>query len=138
MEQLPSLFTRAHLRLTAPRKQLFTILETSDGPLSVGDILLQSPGLDRTSVYRTLSVFVNLGIVDSVPIGWKQRYELAGPFKPHHHHLRCTSCHEIIQLDIPKLENAIHAIAERRDYHLTAHHLELSGVCKLCWSEKAQ
>lgn len=137
MTQLAALLAASGMRLTAPRQKLFAVLEASDTPLSIRDILAAEPSLDRTSLYRSLEVFITLGIAEVVPMGWKQRYELASPFKPHHHHMQCTSCHELIRLDHPQLEQYIHDLAASYDYQLTSHHIELQGICKGCQSPEA-
>lgn len=135
MEQFSQLLTSSGLRLTKPRRTLFAVLEASPTPLSIHDILHAEPTLDRTGIYRSLETFVSLGIVEVVPMGWKQRYELAGPFKPHHHHLQCTVCGELIQLDTPALEDHIQALAAAHHYTLRSHHIELRGVCQNCQND---
>lgn len=132
MERLESLFQARNLRLTAPRQALFTLLASAGTPLDIATITERIDSGDRTSIYRNLDIFIELGVVQIIPVGWKKRYELAAPFAPHHHHLQCTTCGELIQLDTPQLENAIHAIADKYNYKLTAHHIELSGTCKNC------
>jgi Fur family ferric uptake transcriptional regulator len=64
----------------------------------------------------------------------KQRYELAEPFKSHHHHLVCTSCGALVPIDQPKLERLVQHIANDHGYNLTSHHVELQGVCNACHS----
>ena len=133
MEQLETLFQQENLRLTEPRKDVFTILENSDTPLRIGEVVHQSQMAERTSVYRTLQLFVKLGIVDIVQVGFKQRYELAEPFKAHHHHLVCVQCGTLVDLHhTPKLEKLIERIAESHHFTLTAHHVELQGICTSC------
>jgi len=132
MEQLEQLFRSNHLRLTNPRRSVFRVLERAHAPLFIHDIIKSSGGGDRTSVYRTLEIFVRLGIIEIVPTGWKQRYELSDLFRPHHHHLDCMRCGELISIDTPKLETSIRSIARDHGYQLTSHHVELHGVCKKC------
>lgn len=134
MEQLEQLFRTHHLRLTSPRRSVFRALERADAPLFIHEIIAVCEGTDRTSVYRSLEVFAKLGIVQIIPTGWKQRYELSDLFRAHHHHLQCVRCSELISIDTPKLEASIKAIAHDHGYQLTSHHIELHGVCKKCRS----
>ena len=56
-------------------------------------------GIGLTTVYRTLELLVNMGVVVKFDVGdSKARYELAmGPKGiRHHHHLICTTCGRII------------------------------------------
>lgn len=132
MDQLEDLFRNKELRLTEPRKDVFNILNSHDEPLTIGQIIKTSQFAERTSVYRTLQLFKELGIVEIVQVGWKQRYELAEPFREHHHHLICMKCGELVKIDQPKLEKMIKKIGDSHSYELTGHHIELRGICKNC------
>lgn len=133
MERLEELFRANELRLTEPRRDIFRILETRDQPLTLGEIIKTSQFAERTSVYRTLQLFTKLGIVDMIQVGFKQRYELAEPFKAHHHHLVCVKCGELIDLErTPRLEKLVSKLASAHNYELTAHHVELQGICNNC------
>jgi Fur family transcriptional regulator, ferric uptake regulator len=132
MEQLEQLFQAHHLRLTSPRRSVFRTLEQAHAPLFIHDIIKSCDDCDRTSIYRTLETFIKLGIVEIIPTGWKQRYELSDLFRAHHHHLQCVRCGELISIDTPKLEASIKAIADDHGYQLTSHHIELHGICKKC------
>ena len=91
MEQdFEKLLADSHQRVTAARKTVLRVLKTAVEPLSQAEIFTLAGQIDRTSVYRTIDLFLRLGIVTGVAYGWKQRYELATPFRPHHHHLHCV------------------------------------------------
>ncbi len=132
MSSLRSLLAAHQLRVTSPRQQIFSLLSELDRPLSIREISQHCPRIDRTSIYRTLELFTRLQITIVIPIGWKHRYELAEPFKPHHHHLQCTTCKELIAIDTPRLENMISDLATTHGYTLSHHHIELLGTCKKC------
>lgn len=132
MEQLSELLYRHGFRITTARKAVFAVLQHADKPLFIRQIVDACAAIDRTSVYRTLELFSQLGIVASVQAGWKARYELADPFKPHHHHLQCNRCGEIIAIELPELEEQVHQVAKNYRYTLTSHHIELHGSCASC------
>lgn len=129
---LPELLRRHGLRITTPRQRIFDILKSHDTPLDIATILADRGAVDRVSVYRTLELFIQLGIVTVIPTGWKKRYELADPFKPHHHHLECTACSNLVAIDTPELEHLIESIADTHHYQLSSHHIELRGTCGKC------
>ncbi|MBP9761549.1 transcriptional repressor, partial [Candidatus Saccharibacteria bacterium] len=59
--------------------------------------------------------------------------ELGEAFHEHHHHATCTGCGGSIALpedDI--LEKRLLVLAHRRQFHLTSHHIELTGLCLAC------
>lgn len=129
---IAQLFTSKHLRLTTPRILVFEALNAATHPLGVADIIRRCPTIDATSVYRTIDLFTKLGITTSVSHGWKQRYELAEPFQPHHHHIRCTACEKLIDIDWPDLETHIEALSQKYSFTVTGHSFELSGLCETC------
>jgi len=132
VEQLSTLLHNHHLRSTTPRQAVFRALADAAEPSYLYEIIHACTNIDRTTVYRTLELYVTLGIVEIIHVGWKKRYELAEPFKPHHHHLQCTICGELIAIDTPHLEGYIETTATNYGYRLTQHHIELRGVCKTC------
>lgn len=134
MEQLQFLFTEHKLRLTSPRRAVFETLQHAHQPLYLHQINEMCQHIDRTSVYRTLELFSELGMIDTIHTGWKKRYELAGPFKPHHHHLECTNCGELVAIDTPRLEELVSSTARAYGYQLMSHHIELRGLCERCMS----
>ena len=129
---LDDLFKQRSLRLTKPRQQVFDALQKSDVPLTISDIAKKCKNIDRTSVYRALVVFDRLKIVNAVTIGWKNYYELAEPFIPHHHHLYCIRCQNAAPIQTPELEQLIRYLDNKYDFKVTEHHFELEGLCKNC------
>lgn len=88
---------------------------------------------DRASVYRTIALFEQLGIVQRLQIGWKYKLELSDDFHQHHHHLTCLQCGAIRPLnEDPRLEKRLALLAEAQDFLMVNHQLEIQGVCKNC------
>lgn len=130
--ELETVFAKEGYRLTTPRRQVFDALHKTETPLAIAAIIKACPDVDRVSIYRTLELFTKLGIADIIPFGWKQRYELTSPFKPHHHHLYCTTCGKLIDIHSQRLEQIVALIT--RDHHFTPveHKFEISGQCEEC------
>ena len=121
-----------HFRITSARLELFEALRSADVPLPIADIHARCEKSDRASTYRNLELFIQAGIVTVIPIGWKKRYELASPFKPHHHHIQCTNCGKLVDIKTPELETLIETIAKSHKFTLSSHHIELAGLCSNC------
>lgn len=132
MDQFNTLLALHRLRSTSARREVFEILLTADRPLSIADITKAITIADRTSVYRTIQLFISLSIVEAIPFGWKTRYELAGDFKPHHHHLICSACGTSISIKPSALEHLVSAVARKHQFISSSHHFEIYGVCKSC------
>lgn len=121
-----------HLRLTKPRQKVFNLLQKSDTPMTIGDIIKKCPNINRSSIYRTLDLFNKLNITKPVHVGWKTYYELAEPFTPHHHHLHCVQCKKVIPIQTPEFEELVKDIGNKHSFIITKHHFELEGVCENC------
>lgn len=136
MEQFEDFIKNSGVRLTEPRRELFSILYKHEQPLTVGEIIKQSQIAERTSVYRSLELFTKLGLINKIHLKGRERYELLEPFKPHHHHLVCVLCGELLPLDNPKLEKIIRHLADSHNYEPVSHHVELQGICKECRAKR--
>ncbi len=88
--------------------------------------------LDRASLYRTLDRFRTLGIIDELGYGSHRTIELSDRYAPHHHHLRCTKCGAVTNLDEPKLEAYLASLAQTQGFQLEGHVIELTGLCQKC------
>lgn len=133
MEQsFAAILRRANLRLTKPRLAVFQALQTATVPLAITDIIKRCPGVDRATVYRVIETFQELDIVTTITVGWKQHYELAEPFVPHHHHLFCITCRNAQPMYDADLEAFIQALGDKYNFVATKHHVELEGMCAHC------
>ena len=129
---LSEIFEQHGFRLTKPRQQIVDILKNSEIPLTVGDIAKNYKNINRTSIYRTLIIFDRLKIINTIYIGWKNYYELAEPFIPHHHHLYCINCQNAEPIQPKELEKLVDYIGKKYNFIVTKHHFELEGICEKC------
>lgn len=132
MERLASLCATRKLRLTTARKTVFEVLLATQAPLSIGALIKRCPSIDRVSVYRTVELFESLSIIEPTVIGWKKRYELSGPFHPHHHHIHCESCGVTNEIHSDEFEAMVSLIAKERGYKVKSHRFEIAGLCQNC------
>src|SRR5689334_19636896 len=85
------------------------------------------------SVYRALELMHGLGLLQRLDVGdGTARYELADPSGQHHHHVVCDRCGRVTAFEDERLEQAIHALAERVDHAIDAHDVVLRGECPRC------
>jgi Fur family ferric uptake transcriptional regulator len=88
--------------------------------------------LDRASLYRIITVFEKLGIVQRINIGWKYKIELSDKFAEHHHHLTCLKCGRIIPINEDELEAFFEGLAHSHKFKPTEHQVEVQGYCETC------
>ena len=126
-------------RYTARRREVVELLHRAGRPLTIHEILSAAKGLPQSSVYRNLVVLERVGAVTRYPTtsGDHGLYELSEALVGHHHHLVCTSCGRMEDLEVPRalegdLERVVEAIAAVRGFRPSGHRLELVGVCADC------
>lgn len=129
-----SILRAAGQSVTKPRQSVFDTLAATDEPLKNGEIAKRTPGIDRASVYRTLELFARLGITTTTIRGWTPFTELAEPFRPHHHHMICEQCGRVEEIASDTLEDVLALVANRHEFTLRSHTVELAGLCKKCRS----
>lgn len=136
MDNFVALLHRHQLRITEPRTAVFNAVQSASNALSFADIANQCPGVNRSSIYRTIDTCLAIGVLRVINIGWKKRYELTDLFQPHHHHLICTSCEKVITIQEEELERFIDSIAKRHDFTPTSHQFEIEGYCQQCQAQR--
>lgn len=119
--------------LTRPRRVVFDALTGSD-PLTMQELVaVCSPAIDRASIYRTVSLYEQLGIVHRILRGWKYTLELSDAFQHHHHHMHCTRCGRTLTLpEDQQLEVRLRRLAAANGFTPHSHSLEISGICSDC------
>lgn len=131
--QLRDLLKTCGYSLTAPRKVVFEVLQHKE-PQTMRDLVAACRGkVDRASVYRTIQLFEQVGIVQRLQIGWKYKLELSDKFSVHHHHLSCIKCGHTIAIDEDAvLEKRMYALTMAYDFMPQDHQLEIRGLCNAC------
>src|ERR1700722_13846047 len=89
LEELKAALKSREYSLTAARQAVFSALLDKE-PQTMQQLVAACPTIDRASVYRTVSLFEQLGVVQRLQIGWKYKLELSDRFHHHHHHLTCV------------------------------------------------
>jgi Fur family ferric uptake transcriptional regulator len=89
-------------------------------------------GIGLATVYRTLTVLREYGIVDTLSHHPGELcYRLCAE-GAHHHHLVCTSCHRVVELHDCTLDDWLGREADKHGFVATGHRLEVSGLCSAC------
>jgi Fur family ferric uptake transcriptional regulator len=86
----------------------------------------------RASVYRTLSLLVECGLVKRVTRTEKGNVYEHTYGHAHHDHMICDICGEIIEFYSESLENIQDEICEKNSFVGSSHALEIRGRCEKC------
>jgi Fur family ferric uptake transcriptional regulator len=103
-------------------------------PVDVEQIVqhLRSQKLEtnKVTVYRILDFLFKNRIINRVEFGeGKYRYELK---KNHHHHLICTNCGKIEEVEGDFLKKMEDDIFKSKKFKVESHSLEFFGLCEDC------
>ncbi|WP_447973242.1 Fur family transcriptional regulator [Nitrospira sp. Kam-Ns4a] len=123
-------------RLTRTRKAILAVLEQAQYPLSAADVhrrlTEQREPADLVTVYRTLAVLKELGLVFRVEFQEGQfRYEIRQG-REHHHHIRCRGCGRIADLALCPLRKLSALVERLTRFRVDGHALEFFGWCPKC------
>ena len=93
-----------------------------------------APAINITTVYRTLDLLSELGLVRHTHLGHG-----APVYSTHGHehvHLVCHRCGEVTEAPCHVLDGAAAMLRETSGFRLDATHLALSGTCGRCTDEE--
>lgn len=90
----------------------------------------QLPGMNRSTVYRALDLFSDLGLVSATDLGGGARqFELV---EQPHHHLICHRCGGVLEMNDALVRPLRDAIQEAYGFSPIINHLALFGFCREC------
>jgi len=126
----------AGFRATTNRVALLALLEKTNAPLCIQDILHLWSGKkpDVTTLYRSLTDLSTAGIVRRIDLNTNTAHYEYTPSRPHHHHVVCTKCGNIEEIEdcsVSTLEQRI--INQSTQFaKIITHNLEFFGECNQC------
>ena len=128
---LEALCTERGLRITEQRRVIARVLSESEDHPDVELLHKRAseidPKISIATVYRTVRLFEEAGILDRHDFGdGRARYE-ASP-EAHHDHLIDLETGKVVEFVDPELEALQRQIAEKLGYRLVDHRMELYGV----------
>ena len=95
---------------------------------SMGELRRRCPQVGVVTIYRTLDLLSELGIVRRMDLGDGPRYELA---EDHHHHLICESCGDISEFEECPLDSERMSLVSS-EFKVRSHSVEVYGQCAAC------
>lgn len=119
------------LRITEQRRVIARVLSDSTDHPDVDKLHARAAAIDPrisiATVYRTVRLFEEAGILDRHDFGdGRARYEAAP--EAHHDHMIDVETGRVIEFVDPELEALQRQVAERLGYRLVDHRMELFGV----------
>jgi Fe2+ or Zn2+ uptake regulation protein len=126
---------RAGYRLTEPRRMVARLIAGQAGHFSAADLvdeaLAQRLGIGRATIFRTLDVFLELGVVERIDLP-SGEHAYVGCAASHHHHVICSRCGQAAEIADAGLRSLVLEVGRRTGYRVDEHRLELFGLCPAC------
>ena len=128
--------SKGKLRATPERYAILDAVLQTQGHFDAEGLYyrLISSGLkvSKATVYNTLDLLQNAGLVSKYRFAENSsRYEKAFG-RPHHHHLICLECGDIIEFVNDRLERIQVDVCDEKKFQPQSSTLQIFGVCSRC------
>ena len=122
-------------RLTGQRRLLLGLIQGAQAHIDADDLYRLAreyePRISLSTVYRTLRLFKDLGLVDEHHFQEDHHhYEARAPHE--HMHLHCLNCGRIIEFESDLISRLKEEIGRRYNFKVVGTEVHLTGVCPSC------
>ena len=128
-------------RMTPQRLLVLGIVAEGVSHMGVDEVYRRAraayPYMDLATVYRTLRLFKQVGVVTELDIGDRLHYELTDPGEKHHH-MVCRVCHGAFNLSPHYLEEFRNTLVGEFGFEPDLEHFTVSGDCVNCRASRAK
>ena len=134
-ERLRNALRAAGRRFTPQRRLILQVLEESDGHLDADALYervkARDPGVSLATVYRTLAVLQEIGLVEEHRLGEDHSHYEAVRDGPHYR-FTCLRCGKVIEFDTPLVAQIGRQLSAQKDVRVVDTHLHVRGYCAQC------
>lgn len=124
--------------MTPQRRALIETIQEAEGHLDASSLLAlarkREPDIDRATVYRTIELLKNLGLIDELDLmhlsGERHYYEART--RGDHVHMACFQCGRIEEFSSALFERLKQEIEVKTGFEARVTRLELGGRCREC------
>ena len=122
-------------RITPQRVLVLSVVADGGGHMGVDEVFRRAREayryMDIATVYRTLRLFRDAGVVTEVEIGDRLHYELTMPGDLHHH-MVCRTCSGAYNLSPHYLDEFQKTLVREFGFVPDLEHFSVTGVCANC------
>jgi Fur family transcriptional regulator, ferric uptake regulator len=122
-------------KLTEPRRILIRHIFDShkhfDADELVADLHNAGRRVSRSTVYRTLRLLVEAGLLRELRLTNRTAYEHDYGY-PSHDHLHCAECNAIVEFDNEEVRKLRDAVSLQHGFRPQGHRFIITGLCPSC------
>jgi Fur family ferric uptake transcriptional regulator len=123
-------------RLTPQREMVLHVLHDAEEHATAEELFAAvsalSAAVDISTVYRTLELLEEFGLVASFELGdGERRYELLTVHEPHYH-LHCRACGRLVTVEAQELRPLLDRLAQAYGFQARVEHWVIPGLCREC------
>jgi Fur family transcriptional regulator, zinc uptake regulator len=131
------LLKKEGFRITPQRMDILKFISKKKGSITAElvfrNVRKKHSGISLDTVYRTLSTFASLGILDRVNLlGSEVQQFIFNDHSAHGHHAICIKCGESVAIDLCPFEEHILKNLTVKNFRVLNHTFEVYGYCKNC------
>jgi len=123
----------AGLRMTRQRALILEIIR--HGHLDADEVYRQArekqPRFSLSTVYRTLRVLKEQGLVDELHLGEAHHHYEVKP-SAEHHHLVCLGCGKIVEFECKLSQKMRQDLARKQGFEVMGVEINMTGYCSKC------
>ena len=125
-----------NLKLTKERNAVLQEIFLRPGHLEAEDLWhtlrKKKKRASRATIYRTLELLVDSGIVRKVDLGHGHSHYEHVLGHAHHEHMVCLKCRKVIEFSDKGIERSMKKLCEKGGFEHTSHRFEIFGRCGRC------
>jgi Fur family ferric uptake transcriptional regulator len=124
------------LKLTKERKAVLQEIFLHRGHLEAEDLWQslrkKKKRASRATIYRTLELLVDSGIVRKVDLGHGHSHYEHVLGHAHHEHMVCLKCGNVIEFSDKEIERSLRRMCEKSGFEPSSHCFQVFGCCGDC------
>lgn len=126
---------RKDLRVTGPRRAIIDTVFGTHQHFTAEQLLSwarrRDRAVSRATVYRTLPLLTESGLVREMDFGKDYKfYDPNYADHPHHNHIICKDCEQIVEFESDTLKQLEGEIRERLGFKVQSHRLQITASCE--------
>ena len=122
-------------KLTEPRRIIVRHVYDShkhfDADELVADLRASARRVSRSTVYRTLRLLVEAGLLRELRLTNRTAYEHDYGY-PSHDHLHCTECNAVVEFRNEEIRKVREIVSQEHGFRASGHRFIITGICPAC------